>query len=71
MTGDPPTEEEINEWVISHGITTAPVLYADRSVADSTGSSSIGGFPDDSFYYKDLKIHSGAVDSTNSMLYKN
>tara|TARA_Y100000592_G_scaffold96337_1_gene164650 strand:+ start:1671 stop:2258 length:588 start_codon:yes stop_codon:yes gene_type:complete len=63
MTGDPPTEEEINEWVISHGITTAPVLYADRSVADSTGVNGylIGGFPTYVFITKDLKIHSGAV----------
>ena len=63
MTGDPPNEEEINEWVTSHGITTAPVLYADRSVADSTGVNGylIGGFPTYVFITKDLKIHSGAV----------
>ena len=46
-----------------HGITTAPVLYADRSVADATGVNGylIGGFPTYVFITKDLKIHSGAV----------
>lgn len=63
MTGQPPTEEEINEWVTSHGITTAPVLYADRSVVDNTGKNGylVGGFPTYVFITKDLKIHSGAV----------
>ena len=63
MTAAPPTEEEINDWVSSHGITTAPVLYADRSVADATGVNGylIGGFPTYVFITKDLKIHSGAV----------
>ncbi len=63
LTGEPPNEEEINEWVVSHGITTAPVLYADRSVSDSTGVNGylIGGFPTYVFITKDLKIHSGAV----------
>ncbi len=62
-TGEPPTEEEINEWVSSHGITTAPVLYADRSVMDQTGETGylVGGFPTYVFINKELKIHSGAV----------
>ena len=29
-TAAPPTEDEINEWVTSHNVTTAPVLYGDR-----------------------------------------
>jgi len=63
LTGEPPNEEEINEWVVSHGITTAPVLYADRSVSDPTGVNGylISGFPTYVFITKDLKIHSGAV----------
>jgi thiol-disulfide isomerase/thioredoxin len=63
LTGEPPNEEEINEWVTSHGITTAPVLYADRSVSDPTGINGylISGFPTYVFITKDLKIHSGAV----------
>ena len=62
-TGDPPTEAEINEWVTSHNVTTAPVLYADRSVLDPTGVNGylVGGFPTYVFIAKDLKIHSGAV----------
>ena len=62
-TGQPPTEDEINEWVTSHNITTAPVLYADRTVMDPTGVNGylVGGFPTYVFLDKDLKIHSGAV----------
>lgn len=62
-TGQPPTEDEINEWVTSHNITTAPVLYADRSVMDQTGVNGylVGGFPTYVFLDRDLKIHSGAV----------
>ena len=62
-TGEPPTEDEINEWVSSHGITTAPVLYADRSVLDGTGETGylVGGFPTYVFIDKELKIHSGVV----------
>jgi len=62
-TGEPPTEAEINEWVSSHGITTAPVLYADRSVMDQTGETGylVGGFPTYVFIDKELKIHSGVV----------
>ena len=62
-TGAPPTEDEINEWVASHNITTAPVLYADMSVLDQTGQTGylVGGFPTYVFIDKELKIHSGAV----------
>jgi len=62
-TGEPPTEQEINEWVSSHEITTAPVLYADRSVLDQTGENGylVGGFPTYVFLDKNLKIYVGAV----------
>jgi len=62
-TGQPPTEEEINQWVSDHQITTAPVLYADRSVMDQTGETGylVGGFPTYVFIDKELKIHSGVV----------
>ena len=54
--GEPPTENEINEWVDIHNVTTAPVLYADRSVADTTGVNGylIGGFPTYVFLNKEL-----------------
>ena len=62
-TGQPPTENEINEWVQSHGVTTAPVLYADRTVLDQTGENGylVGGFPTYVFLDKNLQIHVGAV----------
>lgn len=62
-TAAPPTEDEINEWVTSHNVTTAPVLYGDRSVLDPTGQNGylVGGFPTYVFIDKELKIHSGAV----------
>ena len=62
-SGEPPTEIEIDQWVSSHGVTTAPVLYADRSVLDPTGETGylVGGFPTYVFIDKDLKIHTGAV----------
>jgi thiol-disulfide isomerase/thioredoxin len=48
--GIPPTEDEINEWVTAHGITTAPVLYGSREmIFDKSGNGSDGyiitGFP--------------------------
>ena len=63
QTAAPPTEDEINEWVTSHNVTTAPVLYGDRSVLDPTGQTGylVGGFPTYVFIDKELKIHSGAV----------
>ena len=63
MSANPPTEVEINEWVTTHNITTAPVLYADRSVLDQTGETGylVGGFPTYVFLDRELKIHSGAV----------
>ena len=62
-TGEPPTEDEIQQWVVSHGVTTAPVLYADRSVLDQTGETGylIGGFPTYVFIDRELRIHVGAV----------
>ena len=47
----------------SHNITTAPVLYADRSVMDQTGETGylVGGFPTYVFIDKHFKIHSGTV----------
>ena len=62
-SGEPPIESEINEWVLSHGVTTSPVLYADRNALDQTGETGylIGGFPTYVFLDRELKIHVGAV----------
>ena len=59
--GVPPTEEEINEWVTSHAITTAPVLYGSREmIFDKSGIGSDGyiitGFPTYAYIDKDGKI---------------
>jgi hypothetical protein len=62
--GISPTEEEINSWVIDHGITTAPILYASREyVMDQEGITGylVGGFPTYVFLDKELKIYTGAV----------
>jgi hypothetical protein len=34
--GVPPTEQEINDWVSTYGMTTSPVLRGDRSIVDTT-----------------------------------
>ncbi|MHA1940749.1 MAG: TlpA family protein disulfide reductase [Candidatus Hodarchaeales archaeon] len=48
--GVSPTDDEMSDWVGSHSITTAPVLYASRDlIFDPTGSGIegyvVGGFP--------------------------
>ncbi len=66
-TGEPPTKEEVDEWVLVHNITTSPVLYGDRSLLDQTGETGyrIGGFPTYVFIDKNLKIHVGTVGFNN------
>ena len=63
MLDDMKPEAEVDECVTSHNITTAPVLYGDRSVLDPTGKTGylVGGFPTYVFLDKELKIHIGAV----------
>ena len=66
-----PTEDEMLDWVVSHNITTAPVLYAGRDlVFDSTGVGTdgyvIGGFPTYIYIDRNGKIaggHAGFSDS--------
>ena len=69
-TGDPPTKEEVDEWVSVHNITTSPVLYGDRMLLDQTGETGyrIGGFPTYVFIDKNLKIHIGAVGYNDSYI---
>jgi len=70
-TGDPPTKEEVDEWVSVHNITTSPVLYADRSVLDQTGETGykVGGFPTYVFLDRNLKIHIGTVGFNNPYIH--
>ena len=63
-TGEAPTDEDIQTWVASHNVTTAPILQASREyVMDPAGITGylVGGFPTYVFLDKDLKIHVGAV----------
>jgi thiol-disulfide isomerase/thioredoxin len=66
LTGEPTTEADINEWVDSHGITTAPVLQGSRDkMLDSTGSGTEGyllsAFPTYIYIGRDMKFYSGHV----------
>jgi len=68
-TGEAPTDEDIQIWVDSHSITTAPILQASREyVMDPAGITGylVGGFPTYVFLDKDLKIHVGAVGFNES-----
>jgi len=63
-TGEAPTDEDMQSWVTSHNVTTAPILQASREyVMDPAGITGylVGGFPTYVFLDKDLKIHVGAV----------
>ena len=62
--GVEPTDDEIIDWVESHNITTAPVLYASRDlVFDPTGAGIegfiISGFPTYIYISKDGILASG------------
>ena len=69
--GVAPTDDEMSDWVESHNITTAPVLYASRDlVLDPTGSGIegyvISGFPTYIYINKDGFIagsHTGFNDA--------
>jgi len=64
-SGIEPTEEELQEWVTSHSITSSPVLFGSREkMLDNSGINgySISGFP--SYFYIDREMilyhgHSG------------
>ena len=64
ITGESATQEDVNTWVIEHGITTAPILQGSREyVMDPAGITGylVGGFPTYVYIDKDLKIHTGHV----------
>jgi len=63
-TGEAPTDEDMQIWVDTHNITTAPILQASREyVMDPAGITGylVGGFPTYVFLNKDMQIHVGAV----------
>ncbi len=69
--GIPPTEDEITNWVDSHGITTVPILQASREyVVDSAGLTGylISGFPIYIFLDKDLIIRDAKVGFNENLI---
>ena len=64
--GSEPTDEEIDEWVESHGITTAPILQGSREKmlsSDPEGYDGylLGGFPTYVYIGRDMKFYSAHV----------
>ena len=64
--GVEPTDEEIDEWVESHAITTAPILQGSREKmlsSDSEGYDGylLGGFPTYVYIGRDMKFYSAHV----------
>jgi thiol-disulfide isomerase/thioredoxin len=60
--GVAPTEQEIDEWVVAHGITSAPILQGSRDkMLDPTAivGYALGGFPTYLYLDRDMKFYSG------------
>ncbi len=60
--GIEPTEQEIDDWVSSHSITTAPVLQGSRDkMFDSTAVNgyAIGAYPTYIYIDREMKFYSG------------
>ncbi len=69
--GTPPTAEQIQDWVTSYGMTTSPVIAADRSIIDTTAED---GYPITSWPVivvidETLTIHNGVRGWSESMVY--
>ncbi len=64
MTGEPATPQDVQDWVVGHNITTAPVLEASREyVMDPAGITGylVGGFPTYVYIDRDMKISNAHV----------
>jgi len=62
MSGIEPTEEEIDEWVVSHEITSSPVLMGSREKMFDPASIegyAISGFPTYIYIDRDMKFYDG------------
>jgi hypothetical protein len=60
--GIEPTEEEIDQWVSTHGITTAPVLQGSRDKMMDPGGITgyaIGSWPTYLYLDRELKFYAG------------
>lgn len=66
--GVEPTEAEINEWVTSHNITTAPVLQGSRDKMfdpAAIAGYAISGYPTYIYIGRDLRFYSGHTGFSN------
>jgi len=64
LSGEPATQEDVDTWVVEHGVTTSPVLQGSREyVMDPAGITGylIGGFPTYVYIDKNMVIHTGHV----------
>ena len=60
--GQEPSEQEIDEWVTAHNITTAPVLQGSRDKmfdATAVAGYALGAFPTYLYIGRDMKFYSG------------
>tara|TARA_R110000744_G_scaffold232358_2_gene350492 strand:+ start:7217 stop:7822 length:606 start_codon:yes stop_codon:yes gene_type:complete len=70
-SGVEPSEEEINDWVVSHNITTAPVLQGSREKMLATDPDAydgylLSGFPTYVYIGRDMKFYSAHVGFSES-----
>ena len=70
--GTPPTADDIADWVNDYGMTTSPVLAADRSIIDTTAEDGypITSWPTIVVIDKTLTIHNGVRGWSESMVYE-
>ena len=71
ISGIEPTEEEINEWVDSHSITSAPILQGSREKMLATDPDAydgylLSGFPTYVYIGRDMKFYSAHVGFNES-----
>ena len=71
--GTPPISSDIDLWVTTHNITTAPVLEGSRDkMIDETGAGTegyiLGGFPTYIYIGRDMKFIGGHVGFSNEYI---
>ena len=69
--GDPPTEYDIDAWVSSHAVTTAPILEGSKEkmidpqdgTVDDPGATGylLGAYPTYIYIGRDMKFYAGHV----------
>ena len=68
--GNPPDQQDVQDWVDAYGITTAPVLAGDRSLIDTTAASGIPivSWPTFIIVDQDMRITYGLGGWSESMI---